>query len=406
MTRARLATALTVVLGMLLLSVPCLAEDDAAPKAIALIDDFEDGNLVGWAAPTGACSAVNTGLTGADGSSRSLRIDGACAHFAGPWFDLGSFQATGISFWVRSGSTNLTDTYVAFGDDNIASNIGVFVLAALNNGRFVLFSPGAEYELSAYVANQWYRVDLNLDWVGRNLDIFIDGVARQYNVPFISSTTNTLNRLHFYNFDNSIAWLDTIIMSSPPPTLEVFENGFESADTTAWSLTTPAPPTRLVLFDGGGISGPIGGRSGADVLCGQAALTTAGIPVSATTRAFLSFSAGDEIRDFPALYGVPTDRPVTGPNWNVIADDWADLLDGSIDQSLLDAGAQAVTNFWYSGSFSDGAVTPYTCSGWTDGSTLFDGRYGSTQQTSSLWIDTSEATCGLNAYHVLCLAWR
>jgi hypothetical protein len=48
------------------------------------------------------------------------------------------------------------------------------------------------------------------------------------------------------------------------------------------------------------------------------------------------------------------------------------------------------TVFWYSGSFSDGAVTPYTCSGWTDGSTLIDGRYGSTQQTSSYWFDTSE----------------
>jgi hypothetical protein len=89
-----------------------------------------------------------------------------------------------------------------------------------------------------------------------------------------------------------------------------------------------------------------------------------------------------------------------------LADDWADLLDGSIDQSLLDAGAQAATNFWYSGSFSDGAASSYTCSGWTGGSALFDGRYGSTQQTSSFWIDTGEATYGLNACHVLCLAWR
>jgi hypothetical protein len=407
MARARLATALTVVLGTLLLSVPCPAEDGAAPKAIALIDDFEDGDLVGWAAPTGACSAVNTALTGADGSGRSLRVDGACGHYQGPWFDLVDFQATGVSFWVRPGSSSMSDTYVVIGDDNVAINNGVVFFFARSTGRFVLVGPGLDdYELAPYVANQWYRVDLSLDWVGRTVDVFIDGVARQYNVPFRSPATTTLTRLHFYNFDNSIGWLDTIIMSSPPPTLEVFGNGFESADTTAWSLTTPAPPARLVLFDGGGISGPIGGRSGADVLCGQAAQTTAGIPVSATTRAFLSFSAGDEIRDFPTLYGVPTDRPVTGPNWNVIADDWADLLDGSIDQSLLDAGAQAMTNFWYSGSFSDGAVTPYTCSGWTDGSTFFDGRYGSTQQTSSSWIDTGEATCGLNAYHVLCLAWR
>ena len=141
----------------------------------------------------------------------------------------------------------------------------------------LIWGPGGTvYELAPYVANQWYRVDLTLDWLGRTIDVFIDGVPRQYNVPFRSPTTTSLTRLHFYNFDNSTAWLDYIMMSSPPPSLDLFDNGFESADTTAWSLAVPAQPTRLVLFDGGGISGAIGGRSGADVLCGQAAQTATG----------------------------------------------------------------------------------------------------------------------------------
>lgn len=402
-----LATALFVVIGFNGAPLSAASDEASGTKAIALIDDFEDGDLVGWAAPTGSCSAVNTALTGANGSSRSLRIDGDCAHYFGTWFDLFNFQATSVSFWVRSGATFLLDAYVVLGDDNVTTDHGVVFFAAASNGRFIIWGPGGTvYELAPYVANQWYQVGLTLDWVGRTVDVFIDGMPWQYNVPFRSQTATSLTRLHFYNFHNSTAWLDYIIMSSPPPSLDLFENGFESADTTAWSVTNPTPPTRLVLFDGGGISGAIGGRSGADVLCGQAAQTTNGIPANATTRAFLTFSAGDEIRDFPSLYGVPTNRPVTGPNWNVIANDWADLLDGTIDQSLVAAGAQTATNFWYTGSTSDGAVSPYTCSGWTDGMTLFDGRYGSTQVTDDRWISNGEATCGVSSYHVLCLAWR
>ena len=154
------------------------------------------------------------------------------------------------------------------------------------------------------------------------------------------------------------------------------------------------------------MSGAIGGRSGADVLCGQAALSASGIPISATTRALISVSADDQISDFPARYGVPTDRQITGPNWEVIADDWSDLLDGSIDQALNSAGAHTATNFWYTGSLDDGTVASTTCSGWTNGSDLFDGHYGRNYNTDGRWISTGNATCGAVSYHVLCLAWR
>ena len=388
-------------------ALPTTASDlDPTAKAIAVIDDFEDGDLDGWAEPTGSCTAVNTGLTGANGSSRSLRVEGDCGHYFGPWFDLVNFQATGVTFWVRSSSASLYDAYVVLGDDNVAINDGAVFFLASATGSFVLVGPNSDtYQLAPYVADQWYRVDLTLDWVGKTVDVFIDGVPRQYNVPFRSPGTTTLTQFHFYNYSNSTAWLDYIVMSSPPPSPDLFANGFESADTTAWSSTVPTAPTRLVLFDGGSIRGAIGGRSGADVLCGQAAQTATGIPVSATTRAFLTVGEFDEIRDFPSVYGVPTNRPVTGPNWNVIADDWADLLDGSIDQTLLDAGT-LTAEFWYSGSYSDGSEAPTTCSGWTDGSTYFDGRYGRNIMTEARWISAGAATCGSATYHVLCLAWR
>ena len=108
----------------------------------------------------------------------------------------------------------------------------------------------------------------------------------------------------------------------------------------------------------------------------------------------------------PGKYGVPTDRQVTGPNWNVIAANWADLLDGSIAMDLAAAGVQTYHDHWYSGSYSDGSVSSYTCSGWTDGSSSAGAIVGSVHATSSMWMDAGGVICGECIYHVLCLAWR
>lgn len=397
---------LSVVLFVLVEVATAQTVSDQETKAIALIDDFEDGDLVGWNLPTSTCTQTNSTDTGADGTSHSLKIQGECGHYQGAWYDLGGWQPTSVSFWVRSESLALATAYVVLGDDNVTSNNGAFFLNAHNSGQWVLGTGTASFYLAPYTAGQWYRFDLSIDWVGKTVDVSIDGVPRQYNVPFRSSSTTSLTRLHFYNYQTGTAYLDQITMSSPPPSLDVFQNDFESADTTAWSTAVPIQSQRLVLYDGGSVTGAIGGRGGADVMCGVAAESATGIPVHATTRAFLSVAGDDEIRDMPTRHGVPTGRQVTGPNWNVVATDWTDLLDGSIAMELFTAGVHTATNFWYSGSLSDGSVSVNTCSGWTDGSTFFDGRYGVTQVTNSNWIDTDSATCGASTYHVLCLAWR
>lgn len=387
-------------------TVAVAADDPALPKAIWIVDDFEHDGLPLWSGPTGPCLATNTGLTGADGSSRSLRIDGACGVFGGVWTDLGGGQPTGITFWVAPGEPFLSDAYVVIGNTDVASNLGAVFFAASSSGELVMATSTASYSLGSYSSGQWYRIDLSLDWVGKHIDVDVDGVPRQRNVPFRSAATASLNRLHFFNYDNSAGWLDQIVMSTPGVSLDIFDDGFESADGTAWSSEQPPMPERLVLYDAGGVAGAIGGRSGADVLCGIAAETTPGVPHHAITRAFISVDADDEIRDMPIRYGVPTDRPITSPGRTIIADDWADLLDGSIDVELDDGGVLTTTNFWYSGSLSDGSVSTATCSGWTSDSTLNAGHYGSSQTTGSGWMTTGGAICGSHLYHVLCLAWR
>lgn len=103
-------------------------EKDA--KAIWLVDDFEDGNLDGWAAPTGACTMSNDTI-GANGTTRSIKIIGACGHFGGSRLDMDGMAVTGLSYWVRSGDIGANDAYLLL-DDADSSDFSYIMLLALN----------------------------------------------------------------------------------------------------------------------------------------------------------------------------------------------------------------------------------------------------------------------------------
>ncbi len=373
-------------------------------KAIWIVDDFEDGDLDGWATPTGPCTVSNDAL-GASGTSRSVKIDGACGHFSGSWFDMGGMVVTGLSYWVRSGDVGSHDAYLVLDDADSLDDSYVLLLALSNSGEFVVNNGISAYSLGPYVANTWYSVSIEIDWVGRTFDLSIDGETLGWNMAFADPTIEGVNRLHLYNLNSGPGWWDQIMASTPPVSTEILVDGFESADDTGWNVSTPAIPPRLVVYSAGGVAGAIGGRLGADRLCGAAARGKVGLPLHSKTRAFISVDNGDAIWDAPD-FGVPTDRTVTGPGTVKIADNWADLMDGSIDQTLAGAGVQTAGFFWYSGSNADGSITAATCSGWTDGSAILDGTYGKTVETTSAWLSTGNATCGVELYEILCLAWR
>lgn len=161
--------------------------------------------------------------------------------------------------------------------------------------------------------------------------------------------------------------------------------------------------TPLVLFRGGGISGPAGGRDGIDALCASAR-TSLSIAANSASG-FVSVSDADEIRDLPTSRGFATNVPIVGPTGKIIANDWADLLDGTIGLSLQDADVlQPATAFWYSGSTAAGALTNTNCGGFT-GVGVGDGTYGYYTKTDDTWIDIGTATCGLSGYSFLCLGF-
>lgn len=151
---------------------------------------------------------------------------------------------------------------------------------------------------------------------------------------------------------------------------------------------------------GGGATG----REGADNLCKNATNKPAGF---SNYRAFISVDANDEIRDMPANYGVPINTPIKGTTGGTtIANDWADLLDGTILTSLSSAGV-ASASYWRSGSLADGSIGTGTCSGWTSSSITESAEEGLPSATNGTWLDDgSPFACDNNTDDtILCLAY-
>ncbi|MCA9523645.1 MAG: hypothetical protein KC609_21865 [Myxococcales bacterium] len=160
----------------------------------------------------------------------------------------------------------------------------------------------------------------------------------------------------------------------------------------------------LYLVSAAGTTSAGGNRSTMNTRCSNAVSQNYGSLGTTKTVGFITISSSDQIKDLPTNQSVPTNRPILGPTGTRIADDWADLLDGSIKTTLMSAGTIG-NNYWYSGSDSSGAeIASKTCSGWTltSGS---NAAYGHPGQTDARWITNQPASCGLATYYYLCLTW-
>ena len=119
--------------------------------------------------------------------------------------------------------------------------------------------------------------------------------------------------------------------------------------------------------------------------------------------AFISIDNDDSIATIPLHFaGIPLDWPVYSPSGIIIAYNWDDLVDSSINKKLQDAGV--CDSFWWSGSLADGTCDALnTCNGWTDGTNSFQGRSGAHNKTEQ-WLSDNERNCN-NQHHLLGLCW-
>lgn len=182
-------------------------------------------------------------------------------------------------------------------------------------------------------------------------------------------------------------------------------SAFEICDGSAWTaIQVGASVSKpVVLYQANNsVSVPgfvLGGRSGADSRCSTASNRPAGY---SRYRAFLSVDANDEIRDMPANYGLPTTVPVISVNSALLAQNWYDLLDGAILNTLQGAGVIFTgPSDWWSGSNLNGSLNA-SCSGWTNpGAT---GTWGRSITSDSTWINFVTGSCSV-ASNLLCVAY-
>jgi hypothetical protein len=218
----------------------------AGSKAIWLLDDFEDGILDGWYFLGGSCTATVTTATAAQGT-HSMFLSGDCGNLyqSGLFYNLGSFQATGIGVWIRSGDNSEIDAVFAVGGDDIFSGgEPILELSASNSGYWVLKGPDIYWAIAPYNPNEWYDIGFTIDWMARTYDTYINNVLEMDDAPFLSDTATTLKRLYIsnslsYPFTGTETWWDQIVLTTPPPMPPIFVDGFESGNTSAWSATTP-----------------------------------------------------------------------------------------------------------------------------------------------------------------------
>jgi len=140
--------------------------------------------------------------------------------------------------------------------------------------------------------------------------------------------------------------------------------------------------------------GSMGSVASADALC-QADADAAGLP--GTYKAWISESLASPTTSSPATTFNPTFSPYVLPDGTIIANDWADLTDGSIQNpiNLTADGLTTITNgsVW-TGTLADGTAAPTTsetCIEWTAlGGT---GMSGNPTQTTSDWTNTNTIVC-------------
>lgn len=198
---------------------------------------------------------------------------------------------------------------------------------------------------------------------------------------------------------------DAIVQSdaAPPADASIVDVGGASDASASDAGLDAGAPTRIFVLAGGASDGALGGRSGADARCAAAAALAPGSWTH--VHALVAISASDDIASMPANFGMPPSVPFVGPAGTpVIAMNLADLLDGSIDVALADAGLSLVpSGRWFSGSDVGGHVH---AGGNCDGFTLTSGRgaHGLASRTDGGWIEESTGGCGL-VHETLCVAW-
>lgn len=169
-------------------------------------------------------------------------------------------------------------------------------------------------------------------------------------------------------------------------------------------------PTQLLMFKAGPHDGNLKGstesaRIGADAMCNASVDKPDGIK---NVHAFVTIGLGDQISNMATKYGYPTDLPIYGAGGlTLVANNWADVLDGSINMNLNAAAVLPLHSQWWSGSNQDGTYngTVSECSLYTDATNPQQSFVGNADYSDSNWIHQISILCDdiTVQHYILCI---
>lgn len=173
------------------------------------------------------------------------------------------------------------------------------------------------------------------------------------------------------------------------------------ASTTTPAASTSTPVSYLVLYDGGSSNGNLVDRTSVNALC------TDSLPSGFSKAvAFIGFTSTDTVSNIPSTYGIPTGVPIKSTSNVVVANNWADLLDGTIATTLSSAGV--VSSYWWSGMEKNGTSldgSTADCNNWTSSANTDSGNYGDFQQTDTRWITGAATNVCDQTLAILCIGY-
>ncbi|MBU2549511.1 MAG: hypothetical protein KKB20_13925 [Proteobacteria bacterium] len=322
-----------------------------------------------------ANGAVTTGKISSSGAAASnvLTYNGANVTWAAPAAgggtpDDGSVTtAKLVDGAVTSVKQKMTVTSLSGSTTLTASHQG-FILASAASGAITLTLP------SAASATGYQYIIKKSDTTSNRVTISgtVDGVSPYLEDPYayIALVSDGSNWSKMYE-NNSKATYSVVLYL-----------GGTNADTTQ--------------------GGDLGGISGANSICAACATRPAGF---SNYKAFLSWSGGS-IAARSNMPGLDANAKVGSPGGELIANNWADLLDSSIPKNLQAYGIASSNGYIFSGSNPNGTNTSRAnCNDWSSKVDTANGAWGNSSSTSGTWLYTgTEDDCHYGG-DVICVAY-
>jgi subtilase family serine protease len=176
--------------------------------------DFESGTIADWIIQNGPYSRSIDTTSGAAGTRQSLTLKGGDGtnSYNGVSHTLPNLSPDRVEFYVKSVANNTTSGYFVAGATKYRTN-SVFHFRLDSAGVMGLTDGPGNFYAVPYSPNQWFHIRLQLNWIAKTIDYYVDDKLVWPNIPFCNTSLTSLAVMNLYNFDNTQAWWDQISLT-------------------------------------------------------------------------------------------------------------------------------------------------------------------------------------------------